>query len=136
VYDDGNVRNPNKPSGSVLASKSAAHYSKNRFYSLTENAILMGQGPDFVAKLEGNKKSKQRQIGNGVPMELTSAIGRAVQNVLKWNWEGVDDSHTEPEGNRSVAKLENGSGTKLENGSDTKLENGLDIKMEMDRAPN
>jgi hypothetical protein len=63
-------------------------------------------------------------------MELTSAIGRAVQNVLKWNWEGVDDSHTEPEGNRSVAKLENGSGTKLENGSDTKLENGLDIKME------
>ena len=60
-------------------------------------------------------------------MELTSAIGRAVQNVLKWNWEGVDDSHidshTEPEGNRSVAKLENGSGTKLENGLRTKLEN-------------
>jgi site-specific DNA-cytosine methylase len=91
ISDDG-LRKPNEPAGSVLASKSAPHYSKNRLYSLAENAILMGMGgAEFVAKLEGNKALKQRQIGNGVPMELTSAIGRAVQNVLKWNWEGVDD---------------------------------------------
>ena len=130
VHDDGKARNPNRPSDTVLASKSAAHYSKNRFYSLTENAILMGQGADFVAKLEGNKRSKQRQIGNGVPMELATAIGRSIHNVLKWNWEVVDDPHTEPEGNASVTKLENGSEMKLENASDTKLENGSDTKLE------
>jgi site-specific DNA-cytosine methylase len=130
VNDDGKARNPNQPSGTVLASKSAAHYSKNRFYSLTENAILMGQGADFVAKLEGDKKSKQRQIGNGVPMELVTAIGRAVHNILKWNWEGIDDVHSEPVGNEMVIKLENGSGIKLENGSGMKLESGSGMTLE------
>ena len=91
------ARNPNKPAATVLASKSAIHYSKNRFYSLTENAILMGQDEAFVSKLVGNKASKQRQVGNGVPKQLASAIGRAVHEVLKYNWKAVDNLDTESE---------------------------------------
>ena len=85
-------RSPNQPAGTVMASKSAPHYSENRLYSLVENSILMGQGgSEFVTKLEGNNASKQRQIGNGVPMRLTKAIGRAVMGPLEYNWVGVDD---------------------------------------------
>lgn len=91
-HKEENRRNPNKPAPTVMASKSNPHYSKNRLYSLTENAILMGQGgSEYVAKLVGDKASKQRQIGNGVPMEMACAIGRAVHGVLKWDWECAEE---------------------------------------------
>jgi len=83
---------PNEPARAVMASKSALHYCENRNYSLIENAILMGQaGAKFVARLVGIDNEKQRQIGNGVPMKLSKAIARAVNDVLDFNWVGVDD---------------------------------------------
>ena len=91
VMDEELVTYANKPVPTVLASKSYLHYCKNRRYSLIENALLMGQERDFVSKLTGNDKSKQRQIGNGVPMGMAKAMGRAIHEVLKWEWEGEDD---------------------------------------------
>ena len=93
---------PSEPAKTVMASKSAPHYGENRLYSLHENAILMGQGGnEFVKKLVGDKRAKQRQIGNGVPMELVKAIGRSVREVLKWNWVGVDDTSCKPDNRKS-----------------------------------
>jgi site-specific DNA-cytosine methylase len=91
VMDEKLVTFPNKPVPTVLASKSHRHYCKNRRYSLIENALLMGQERDFVSKLRGDAKLKQRQIGNGVPMGMAKAMGRAIHEVLKWEWEGEDD---------------------------------------------
>ncbi len=97
---------PSEPAKTVMASKSAPHYGENRLYSLSENAILMGQdGNEFVKELVGDKRAKQRQIGNGVPMELVKAIGRSVREVLKWNWVGVDDTSGKS-GNRKSQRVE------------------------------
>lgn len=85
--DEELITHPDRPAPTVLASKSYYHYSQDRRYSLVENALLMGQERDFVSKLVGNSDSMQRQIGNGVPMEMAKALGRTIFEVLRWNWE-------------------------------------------------
>ena len=90
--DNGELKTfSDRPCKTVLASKSYIHYCKNRKYSLHENALLMGQERAFVEKLIGKDDvSKQRMIGNGVPMGMSKAIGSAIYNVLKFNWEGEE----------------------------------------------
>jgi len=127
IFYDGDPPNPNHPAGSVLASKSAPHYCKNRLYSLNENAILMGQGSDFVSKLVGNNKSKQRQIGNGVPMELGKAIGRAVGEVLKWNWEVAQPKSTIKQEQRHQSSTE-GNEDEHEGSDSDESSTGLELE--------
>ena len=84
-------QNPNKPAKCVLASKPAVHHTKNRFYSLEERGIVMGQDLKLVTSLKGNTESKRRQIGNGVAMGTIKAVSNSVFDVLRWNWVGIDE---------------------------------------------
>jgi site-specific DNA-cytosine methylase len=74
-----------KPAPAIRASKACPHYSENRTISI-EEAKALTFDHDFI--LCGSDDDKLRQIGCAFPIEVATAIGRVVQSVLAYEYEG------------------------------------------------
>lgn len=77
---------PNGLSPAVLARGMLFHYAENnRLISVREAAALMSIPYDY--EFLGGVTAAYKQVGNGVPVELASAVARTIKPVLKWVYE-------------------------------------------------
>ena len=82
--------NPDKPAGTILASKEPPlHYKYDRALTLEEISRLFSLPPGYV--LFGSRRRQIRQIGNSVPVRLARAVADTIKLVLENTYEGEDE---------------------------------------------
>jgi DNA (cytosine-5)-methyltransferase 1 len=61
------------------------HYSEDRLITVREGASLQSFPLDYM--FHGSVRSQYRQVGNAVPVELSTAVAQTFRNVLLYEYE-------------------------------------------------
>lgn len=73
--DDAYCLNANEPANTVRNSNYMQHYTKKRYITILERALLQSFPADY--RFAGTRNDAWKQIGNAVPVQMATAIGKS-----------------------------------------------------------
>lgn len=79
---------PHKCAPTIRASSvTPFHYSEDRLINVREAACLQSFPIDY--KFSGSVRSQYRQVGNAVPIELSTAVAQSIRQILLFEYDKV-----------------------------------------------